>query len=387
MEREGLGATHMLRQYVTRNGRTLRCGYTTGACAAAAAGAAASLLLTGVAPETWALDTPKGVPLALDILQPEAGEDYARCAVRKDGGDDPDVTNGILVFATVKKTDVGIYIDGGEGVGRVTKAGLDQPVGAAAINSVPRQMIREQAEAACARSGYTGGLKIVISIPGGEALARRTFNPRLGVEGGLSVIGTTGIVEPMSSAALVDTVRLELKVLRASGSRSALLCPGNYGETFARASLRLTAKAVAVGNFIGDAVDAAVAEGFEHILLVGHVGKLVKLGIGARNTHSADGDGRMETLAACALTAGADAPLARELLACATTDAALERLSDAGLLDAAMDALGRRIRSTLERWVPDGVEVGFVCFTNREPFAGVLTESDNAQGLMEKMRA
>ena len=372
----------MLRHYVTKNGRTLRCGYTTGACAAAAAGAAALLLLTGEAPQTHRLDTPGGVPLELDILEPELADGRARCAVRKDAGDDPDVTDGCLVFASVKKTDVGIFIDGGEGIGRVTRAGLDQPVGAPAINSVPRRMIREQAETACAICGYAGGLEIVISIPGGAELARRTFNPRQGIEGGLSVIGTTGIVEPMSSAALVDTIRLELNVLRASGSKAVLLCPGRYGEAFARDALGLAgAGQVSVGNFIGDAVDAAVADGFEDILLVGHVGKLVKLGIGAHNTHSANGDGRMETLAACALAAGAEAPLLRQIMDCATTDAALEALDGARLLRPAMAELGARIQSTLARWVPERVEIGFVCFGGKNPFDGVLAESDNARKL------
>ena len=287
----------MLRQYVTKNGRTLRCGYTTGACAAAAAGAAAELLLGGTAPETWTLGTPKGISLTLDILEPERGSNWARCAVRKDSGDDPDITDGVLVFATVKKTDVGFAIDGGEGVGRVTRGGLDQPVGAAAINSIPRQMICDQLEAVCAAHGYEGGLSVTISIPGGEALAKKTFNPRLGIVGGLSIIGTTGIVEPMSSAALVDTIKLELNVLRKSGATGVALCPGNFGETFARRKLGIdAARIVSMGNFAGDAVDAAVEAGFDHILLVGHVGKLVKLGIGARNTHSSNGDGRMETL-------------------------------------------------------------------------------------------
>ncbi len=372
----------MLRHYVTKNGKTMRCGYTTGACAAAASGAAAELLLGGTAPEAWRLDTPKGVPLELDILETDRGRGFARCAVRKDSGDDPDITDGILVFATVKKTDVGIFIDGGEGVGRVTKPGLDQPVGAAAINSVPRRMIAEQVAAVCERHDYAGGLSVVISIPGGEALAKRTFNPRLGVEGGLSVIGTTGIVEPMSSAALVDTIRLELNVLRKSGAHAVLLCPGNYGETFARQTLGLTARPVSMGNFVGDAVDMAVEAGFESILLVGHIGKLVKLGIGARNTHSANGDGRMETLCACAISVGAQAPLPSEILGCATTDAALALLDGAGLLKPTMAELGARIQATLQRWAPEGVCIGFVCYANRAPFDGVLAQSDNADELM-----
>lgn len=375
----------MLRRTIIRNGKLLRYGYTTGACAAGAAGAAAEMLLSGEAVDSVRLDTPAGVPLTLDIIEAELGADFARCAVRKDSGDDPDVTNGVRVFATARRIGAGVVIEGGEGVGRVTKAGLDQPVGAAAINSVPRRMIRTQVEAACARHGYAGGIEITISIPGGEALAERTFNPRLGVVGGLSVIGTTGIVEPMSDAALVDTIRLELNVRRAAGATGVILCPGRYGETFAKEVLRLKAEPVLVGNFIGDGVDAAVAAGFERILLVGHIGKLVKLGIGARNTHSSNGDGRMETLAACALAGGADAPLLREVMDCATTDAALDVMDAAGLLAPTLAALGERIGATLRRWVPDAAQIGFICFTNAEGRAGVLLKSMDAEQMTSEI--
>ena len=296
----------MLRHYITRGGRTLRCGYTTGACATGAAMAAARMLLTGETVETVELDTPRGIRLTLEILNPEMGDGFARCAVQKDSGDDPDITNGILVCARAEKIDAGLQIEGGEGVGVVTRPGLDQPVGAAAINSTPRRMIAEAVEAVSAACGYAGGLKITISIPDGAALANKTFNPRIGIVGGLSVIGTTGIVEPMSNAALVDTIRLELSVLSAGGAKVVLLCPGNYGEVFARETLGLNmSRQVSVSNFIGDGIEAAVDYGFERILLVGHIGKLVKLGIGLHNTHSAYGDGRMETLIACALECGA----------------------------------------------------------------------------------
>ena len=365
----------------------MRCGYTTGSCAAGAAMGAARLLLTGEAPETVSLDTPKGIRLTLEILDPAAGDCWAKCAVRKDSGDDPDITNGILIYATAEKTDVGIEIDGGEGVGRVTKAGLDQPVGAAAINSTPRRMIAEGVRAVCDECGYTGGMKITISIPEGRALAEKTFNPRIGIVGGLSVIGTTGIVEPMSNAALVDTIRLELSVLSAAGAKGVLLCPGNYGETFARETLRLDmARQVSVSNFIGDGIEAAVEYGFRRILLVGHIGKLVKLGIGLHNTHSAYGDGRMETLIACALECGGEVELLREILNCATTDAAIEALDGAGLLKPVMAVLGRRIQATLERRVPVGTEIGFICFTNAEPWKGVLMQSENADWLAEEWR-
>lgn len=377
----------MLRHYITKGGKTLRCGYTTGACAAGAAMGATQLLLTGKTPETVTLDTPKGIRLALDMLNPEIGEGFARCAVKKDSGDDPDITNGILIYATAEKTESGIHIDGGEGVGRVTKPGLDQPVGAAAINSTPRRMIGDGVRAVCGACEYGGGIKITISIPHGAELAKKTFNPRLGIVDGLSVLGTTGIVEPMSSAALVDTIKLELNVLAASGAKGVLLCPGNYGETFARECLGLSmANMVSVSNFIGDAIDLAVERGFERILLVGHIGKLVKLGIGMRNTHSAFGDGRMETLIACALSCGADIELLTEILNCATTDAALAALDQRGLLKPTMAVLGGRIQACLERWVPTGVEIGFICFTNAEPFRGILVESKNARRLVAEWR-
>ena len=378
----------MLRHYVTKNGKTMRCGYTTGACAAGAAGAAAEMLLTGRPVGRVDMDTPKGIRLRLDILDAEIGPDFARCAVQKDSGDDPDITNGILVYATARKCGAGIVIDGGEGVGRVTKPGLDQPVGAAAINSVPRRMIAGQVRDACGRCGYAGGVEIIISIPEGAALAKRTFNPRIGIEGGLSVIGTTGIVEPMSNAALVDTIRVELSVLAASGARDVLLCPGNYGETFARERLGLSMeRQVSTSNFIGEGVQAAVSAGFERILLVGHIGKLVKLGIGMTNTHSQNGDGRMETLIACALACGGELDLLKRIQGCVTTDAALDALGEAGLLGPVMDLLGLRIQATLERWVPAKVEIGFICFTNAQPHAGVLAKSPNADALARAWKA
>ncbi len=154
------------------------------------------------------------------------------CAVRKDSGDDPDITNGILVYSKVSRIKSGIVLDGGIGVGRVTKPGLDQPVGNAAINRVPRQMILREVEEACEKYGYDGGIKIEISIPQGVELAKKTFNPRLGIEGGISVLGTSGIVEPMSEQALLDTIELEMKVRRAGGKNYLIMAPGIMGWIF-----------------------------------------------------------------------------------------------------------------------------------------------------------
>ena len=207
-----------------RDGKKLRLGYTTGSCAAAAAKAAAWMLLRGGKKETIRLLTPKGIELTLAVEDIHSSPDCVRCAIRKDSGDDPDITRDTLIYAEVRKTeDAGIVIDGGQGVGRVIKPGLDQPVGAAAINSVPRRMIRENVEEVCGLLGYTGGLRVVISVPEGEALAKKTFNPRLGIEGGISILGTTGIVEPMSEQALVDTIHVELRQRRESGADYVLL--------------------------------------------------------------------------------------------------------------------------------------------------------------------
>ena len=244
-------------QYVVKDGKKLRMGYTTGSCAAAAAKAAAWMLLTGKPLETIRLLTPKGIPLELEVLERDISPDMARCAIRKDSGDDPDVTDKTLIFAEVRRTvEPGVLIDGGPGVGRVTKRGLDQPVGNAAINSVPRQMIRENLEEVIRLTDWTGGLSVIISAPDGERLAKKTFNPRLGIVGGISILGTTGIVEPMSETALVETIHVELRQRRETGADYVLITPGNYGSDFIKGSLGLRdGKETQVSNFIGDGID------------------------------------------------------------------------------------------------------------------------------------
>ena len=284
-----------MEEYIVKDGKKLRLGYTTGSCAAAASKAAAWMLLTGRRKEKIQINTPKGIILDLAVQQITMAENTVSCAVEKDGGDDPDVTKGSLVFAQVALTNTeGIVIDGGEGVGRVTKRGLDQPVGAAAINSVPRQMIRENLEEVCRLADYHGGLSVVISVPDGEQLAKKTFNPRLGIVGGISILGTTGIVEPMSEQALVDTIRVELRQRKANGAEYVLLTPGNYGSFFIQNGLGIDPQtAVLTSNFIGDALDICKELGFRGALLIGHIGKLVKIAGGMLNTHSKYGDCRM----------------------------------------------------------------------------------------------
>ena len=375
-----------MEEYIVKDGKKLRLGYTTGSCAAAAAKAAAVMLLTGRRLETVALLTPKGIRLELEVREVETGPGYVSCAIAKDAGDDPDVTDGALIFARVsRREEPGIVIDGGPGVGRVTKPGLDQPVGAAAINSVPRRMIRENLEEVCALADWSGGLEAVISVPEGERLAKKTFNPRLGIAGGISILGTTGIVEPMSDGALVGTIRAELSQRRAAGDRYVLLTPGNYGSEFIRDGLGLDpALAVQTSNFIGDALDLCRELGFSGALLVGHVGKLVKLAGGMLNTHSRWGDCRMEILAAHAGAAGAPPERLGALLECAACDDALRILREAGVYRETLERLTRRAAFHLSARAGEDLEVGTVLFSK---VYGILGRTENAEALLNCIRS
>lgn len=375
-----------LELYIPVGRQKLRCGYTTGTCAAAAAAGAAARLLTGETLPAVRIATPAGVAVEAELLQHAAGEGWAACAVRKDGGDDPDVTDGALIFARVERTDTpGIVIDGGEGVGRVTLPGLDQPVGAAAINSTPRRMIAEQLESAAAKAGYTGGLRAVISVPEGEALAKRTFNPRLGIVGGISILGTSGIVKPMSEAALLDSLYLEMDQRRAAGTEDLLLTPGNYGESFAREVLGLNLDRWCMcSNYLGAAIDHAAGAGFRSVLVVGHLGKLIKAAAGCMNTHSKTADARRETLTAHAALAGADRALLRALFDSPTTDAGVELLKQAGLLEPVMASIGEALDGQLKRRAGEGLTIEAFFFSNQY---GILGKTPGAERLLALHRA
>ena len=370
-------------QYVVKDGKKLRMGYTTGSCAAAAAKAAAWMLLTGKSLETIRLLTPKGIPLELEVLERDISPDMARCAIRKDSGDDPDVTDKTLIFAEVRRTvEPGVLIDGGPGVGRVTKRGLDQPVGNAAINSVPRQMIRENLEEVIRLTDWTGGLSVIISAPDGERLAKKTFNPRLGIVGGISILGTTGIVEPMSETALVETIHVELRQRRENGADYVLITPGNYGSDFIKGSLGLRdGKETQVSNFIGDGIDLCRELGFRGFVLVGHIGKLVKIAGNMLNTHSKYGDCRMDIMAACGGACGLRAPRIKEMLDCAACDDALRILQEEGVYEETIKLLTERIAGNLRHRAGEELESGVLVFSN---VYGILGETENARDLLKK---
>ena len=370
-------------EYIVKDGKSLRLGYTTGSCAAAASKAAAWMLLTGQEKRRISLATPKGIVLDLDILDIKRSRDFVSCAIEKDSGDDPDVTKGTLIYARVSRSEVpGISIDGGTGVGRVSKPGLDRSVGEAAINSVPRRMIRENLEEVMALCDYSGGLKVEIYAPDGEALAKKTFNPRLGIVGGISILGTTGIVEPMSEKALVDTIRIELRQRRENGADCALLTPGNYGSDFIRGSLGIEPqRAVQISNFVGASLDMCREIGFNAALLVGHVGKLVKLAGGMMDTHSKYGDCRMEIIAAHAGANGADRETVKAVLGCVACDEAVRILKEREIAGPVLADISTAITAQLSRRGGD-METGMLFFSKEH---GILGQSENCPELISKI--
>lgn len=371
-----------MEEFVRKDGKILRLGYTTGSCAAAAAKAAAWMLLTGKKREKIRLITPKGIELHLHVEQISMEDGCVRCAIRKDSGDDPDITDGTLIFAAVEKIpEPGIFIEGGKGIGRVTKPGLDQKVGCAAINSVPRRMIAENLQEVCRTCDYGKGLRVLISAPDGERLAKKTFNPRLGIEGGISILGTTGIVEPMSEKALVDTIRVELRQKKESGAEYVLLTPGNYGSDFIRFGMGLDAnRAVQVSNFIGDALDICRELEFRGALLVGHIGKLVKIGGGMMNTHSKYGDCRMEILAAHSAMAGLAPDQIRQMLSSVTCDQGLKILEENGGYGETLRTLTERVGFHLQHRAGENLLTGAIIFSKEY---GILGKTAAADSLLE----
>lgn len=392
---------NMKEMYTYKNQKKLRWGYTTGTCAAAASLAAAVMLLEKKTVRQASLVTPKGIALDLDIEDITRKAEEVSCAVRKDAGDDPDATDGLLIYSTVRKENVFdkkedssyeycckeygflLRLTGGEGVGRVTKEGLSCEVGKAAINPVPRKMIFEQVAKVCKETGFHGTLCIEIHIPKGRQTAERTFNEKLGILGGLSILGTSGMVEPMSEESLLATIRLELRQKRLAGKTQVILTPGNYGEAFLRDHLNIDLnQAVKCSNFIGDTMDMAIEEGIEEALFVGHGGKLIKLAAGVMNTHSSVADGRMEVLAAYATVCGADRDCVEKILEAITVDSALELLeAQEGLRERVMERVMKQVKRHLDARAGKSLHVECIIFTNER---GILGKTQGADRLLAK---
>lgn len=407
-------------QYKIIDNKKLRLGYTTGSCAAAAAKAAAAMLFTGQTITYVNLMTPKGIRLHLEVLDIQKGEDYVSCAIEKDAGDDPDVTNGLWIYAKVsrKKTDDiseeaclkaeenlktfgaqntkvslspekrrqkekkenRIIILGGRGVGTITKPGLEQAVGQPAINRVPRQMITEEVRKLCEKYNNSDPIEIEISVPGGEAIAEKTFNPRLGILGGISILGTTGIVEPMSESALIASIRVEMNQQVRIGRKNLVVTPGNYGQQFLKENFPFQLEqAVKCSNFVGDTIDMAVELGVERMLFVSHIGKFIKVAGGIFQTHSRNADARMEILAANAILAGADTAVLQQIMQAVTTEEGIKLLAEAGCLEKTMKYIMEKIQYYLNKRSFGKVEIAAIVFSSE---AGELGRTENAEGMI-----
>lgn len=314
---------------VWHNGKPLRKGYTTGSCATAAAKVAALMVLRQHIIHQVSIVTPSGVTLNLNVELPQIEGQQAVAAIRKDGGDDVDATHGMLIFARVTLNDSGeIVLRGGEGVGTVTRKGVGLPLGSAAINRTPRQTIEAAVREAI---GPARGADVEIFAPEGEARAQKTYNARLGILGGISILGTTGIVTPMSEESWKRSLSLELEIKRAAGLTRVVLVPGNHGERFVREQLGIDCDVVVtMSNFVGYMLDEAVRLGFQQIVLIGHPGKLIKIAAGIFHTHSHIADARMETLVAHLALLGAPLDLLTQVSDCDTTEAAMEHIDAFG---------------------------------------------------------
>ncbi len=382
----------------------MRYGFTTGSCAAAAAKAAAYMLLTGKKKTEITIETPRGMPYTAQILDIRRGENEVSCAVEKDGGDDPDITTGAWIYARVSYTNISeetgieskavkgakphktekeqnhqplLKIEGGVGIGRVTRVGLDQPVGNAAINHVPREMICKEVMEVCRVTDYTGGLKIEISAPDGEKLSERTFNPKLGIVGGISILGTSGIVEPMSSQAILDTIRIELRQRKEEGFDYVAVSPGNYGLDFMQKTYGYDLdRSVKCSNFIGETIDMAVELGFRKMLITGHIGKLIKVAGGIMNTHSKEADCRMELLAAFCVREQIELQQICRILECVSTEEALPVLRETGKQQLVMDHIAERICYYMENRSGGRLKIDCILYANGY---GELAKSKEAE--------
>lgn len=364
-------------KYTYKNGKKLKYGYTTGSCAAGAAKAGAQILLSKNKLKTVSIMTPKGWRLMLEVKDVQLNESEVTCGIQKDSGDDPDITNGMFVYAKVKKSSRD-HIYGGTGVGRVTKKGLAVDIGHSAINPVPMKMIQEALNEVKETFDYPGGFDVEIYIPNGLDLSKKTFNPRLGIEGGLSILGTTGIVEPMSEEAFKESLHLELKQLKA---KKLVFAPGNYGRDYCRSLGIEDHKILKISNFVGYMFEKAVEEKVEEILLVGHIGKLIKVSGGIFHTHSRVSDGRMPILCSHLLETDISKENLRVIKHANTTDEAVDLIFSMGH-HSVFDEIVHHIKERLNLFVFHQLNVEVILFSSQY---GVLSKTEGADTLRESL--
>ena len=376
-----------MEEYVYIDGKKYRRGYTTGSCAAAAAKASTYMLFNKDKIEYINIDTPKGISLTLRVENIELEESYAICSIQKDGGDDIDATHTMDIFAKaelVDKEDEELIVTGGLGIGVVTKKGLSVEVGKHAINPVPMKMIRNEVKNVLIESKISlnkKSLKITIFAPAGEEVAKKTFNPRLGIVGGISILGTTGIVEPMSEEGWKNSLSIELAMKREQGMDKIILVPGNHGEQFIKEHLGIDINnCVRMSNFVGYMLNEAKRLGYKKILMAGHIGKFIKISAGIFNTHSKVCDARNEIMIANLALMGADLDFLNKINECVTSEGAVE-IIDQSKYTEIYNILCNKCRDRVKEYLNEDIELEVYMFRMDK---SILGKSANADLLMEE---
>ncbi|EGT5081451.1 TPA: cobalt-precorrin-5B (C(1))-methyltransferase [Clostridioides difficile] len=405
-----------MEEYVYIDGKKYRRGYTTGSCATGASKAAVYMLITKNRINTINIDTPKGIPLLLKVNNINISDTFVECSIKKDGGDDIDATHTMDIYARaeiVAKNDKNkgyltlkdidslstnseckselykfIRVYGGTGIGVVTKKGLSVDVGKPAINPTPLKMINHEIRKLIGDNfesilGNDKVLKITIFAPQGETVAKKTFNPRLGIVGGISIIGTTGIVEPMSDEGWKKSLSIELQMKKEQGLDKIILVPGNHGEQFIREKLNLDIKyVVRVSNFIGYMIKEAQRIGYKKILMAGHIGKFIKVSAGIFNTHSKVADARSEILVANLALMGARYEFLNKINQCVTTEEAVELINNSEYREV-YNILSNKCKERVKQYLnedSDDIDVEVIIFSMDKSLLG---KSDNTDDLVE----
>lgn len=379
--------SRQLEEYIKSGNKLLRCGYTTGTCATLACKACALIYFTKKNIDTISVITPKGIEVVADVLDISINQNKITCAIRKDAGDDIDVTDGMLIYAIITFTKTNqIRITGGEGIGKVTKKGLNQPVGEYAINSTPRKMIEDELTNISLEYDYDGGFDVTIFAPTGEEISKRTFNSNLGIIGGISIIGTTGIVQPQSLQALIDSIEVEVNVHNANKVKRLILTFGNYGENFIGQSnydILKNIEQIKISNFVGETLDLLYHTDVEEVMIIGHIGKVIKLAGGIMNTHSKYGDCRVEIFSSHSALNGASNEIIHQLMESATTDACIDILDNIGLRDKVLDSVMIKATQYINKRVNDKIKVGIITFSN---IHGKLAISKTGEEMINKWK-
>ena len=344
-------------------------GYTTGSCAAGAAKGAAFGLLQGAIPDTVDLTTPADVTLKLSLIHRRVGKDFAECAVRKYSGDDPDITNGCKIYVRVKRSEAnGIRFMGGDGVGLVTKPGLQIPQGEPAINPVPRSMIKDSLKEVL---GKQSGIDVSVTVPEGKKLAKKTFNERLGIVDGISIIGTTGIVRPMSLDSFKVSLLCGLDVAKAAGHEAIVLVPGSIGETGFLKHFNISKyQVIQMSNFVGFMLDEAVKRGFSNVIIGGHPGKLAKLIRGDFNTHSSKSKPANDILIKIFKREKISSALINELNDSSTVEGMVEIIKEHNDMQV-FDRIADDVQSAADRNISSKAKIGTILFDMRKNIIGV----------------